>query len=149
MQEGFIEELLIQREKGYPFEKVLSMELCKDRGIVGDWHSLSDEKQIALISLKVKDWMKEQAVKGLCFSRFQENILLNSLEFSELKQGVVLKTEYAKIEVILYTKRCFSECSLVKDALPCELREGIRFAKVIQSGSVHIGDRIWIDSHFL
>lgn len=147
MQFGYIEALQIQREKGCPFEKVQSIELYAGRGVVGDCHSLSGEKQIALISTKAREWMKAQAVKGLCFSKFQENILINSMDFPALKQGTVLNTDCAKLEIIAFSKRCFQECSLVKGALPCKLKADIRFAKVIQSGTVQLGARIWVDSN--
>ena len=123
------------------------MELHAGSGIAGDCHFLNNEKQIALLSSNARDWMAAQEVKGLCFSRMQENILIKKINFSELTQGVILNTEDAKIEILKYSKKCFAECDLVKDALPCELKLNIRFAKVILSGTVHVGDRIWIDEN--
>lgn len=144
MQVGYVEALQIQREKGCRFEQVESIELHVGRGIVDDCHYLNSDKQVALLSSKTKEWIGEQLVKGLCFSKFQENILIRALDFSELSQGVTLITENVVLEITEYSKKCFAECDLGKASLPCVLKEEIRFANVIQAGHIQVGERIWI-----
>lgn len=146
MQSGYVESLQIKRKKGFSFEKVFLIQLDAGKGIKGDCHSLGGEKQIALLSSNAKRWVEEQEIKGVCFSRFQENIVIQKMDFLSLTQGVILETEHTKLEIISYTKQCFIECIRVKDKLPCELSTDIRFAKVVRSGIIQIGERIWMEN---
>lgn len=146
MQSGYVESLQVQREKGFSFEKVFMIELDAGKGIKGDCHSLGGQKQIALLSSNAKRWMEAQEIKGLCFSKFQENIVIQKMNFSILTQGVIMATEQAKIKIIPYTKQCFAECKRVRDKLPCDLKAEIRFATVVQPGIMQVGERIWIEN---
>jgi MOSC domain-containing protein YiiM len=143
LQLGYVESLQIQRKKGNPFEHVTSVELEALKGIVGDCHALGGEKQIALISSDTKQWITQQEIEGLCFSKFQENIVVDGLEFHLVNEGDILITDYASIEIAMYTKRCFPDCALRQDNKPCELKLGTRFGKVLQSGKIQVGNRIW------
>ncbi|WP_312649132.1 MOSC domain-containing protein [Aminipila sp.] len=143
MQSGYVEALQIQRNRELSFENVQFVELEEGKGIIGDCHAMGGEKQIALISSNAKIWTVTQEIEGLCLARFQENIVTEGLNYAYLNQGDILKTNAATIEVTAYSKRCFLECRLIQENQPCELKIGIRFAKVVQSGRIQVGDKIW------
>lgn len=143
MQLGYVESLQIQRKKELPFESVSCIALEAGKGITGDCHSLGGEKQIALISSKAKQWLTEQVLQGICFLKFQENIVTQGIDYSLLTEGDKLIIDHVQIEIAAYTKRCFPECILKQDNLPCELKVGIRFGKVLQAGKIQIGDRVF------
>lgn len=143
MQSGYVEALQIQRNREQSFEDVQSVELEEGKGIIWDCHAMGGEKQIALISASAKIWTVTQEIQGLCLARFQENIVTEGLNYALLNQGDILKTKAAMIEITAYSKRCFPECRLIQQNQPCELKMGIRFAKVVQSGRVQVGDKIW------
>lgn len=142
MQSGYVESLQVQRKKGQPFERVLFAELEEGKGIIGDCHALGGEKQIALISSESKQWISKQESEGLCFHKFQENIVTQGIDFTLLNEGDILTTDHAAIEIGPYTKRCFPECILRQTDHPCLLTSGTRFGKVKKSGKIQTGDQI-------
>lgn len=142
MQKGYVRSLQIQSKKGLPFEKVQAIECIADKGITGDCHYADQDRQITLLSMEQKNWMKEQTVKGLCFSKFEANMLTESLDYRQINEGQLLYTDQVVLEVKKYPKRCFRECTRFQENLICELKTGIVFAKVIKSGRVQEGDRI-------
>ncbi len=146
MQSGCIKELQLQNKKQSPFQKVSSLELVEGIGIIGDCHSIGGEKQIALISLEAKEWMETQEPSGLCMSRFQENVVTQGINYSLLERGERLEMETVTLQIAAYSKRCFLECELVRDEKPCKLKTGIIFAKVMKTGTIHVGDRIWTNT---
>ncbi|GLB28792.1 hypothetical protein LAD12857_07150 [Lacrimispora amygdalina] len=142
MQSGYVESLQIQRKKGQPFECVTFVVLEAGKGIAGDCHALGGEKQIALISSKSKQWIRKQETEGLCFRKFQENIVTQGIDYTLLNEGDILITDQAAIEIGPYTKRCFPECILRQTDRPCVLTSGTCFGKVIKSGKIQIGEQI-------
>lgn len=143
MQSGYVESLQVQRKKGQPFEPVSFAELEEGKGIAGDCHALGGEKQIALITSKSKQWIREQESEGLCFHKFQENIVTQGIDYTLLNKGDILITDHTAIEIGPYTKRCFPECILRQTDHPCVLTSGTCFGKVKKSGKIQTGDRIW------
>lgn len=139
--------LHLQRKKELPFENVQSLELVAGKGIVGDCHCLGGEKQVALIMQEAKNWIVGQESEGLCFSRYHENIVTQGLDYSLLKEGNILKTNHTSIEISSISKRCFSECKLAQKNQICQLKTSSKFAKVIISGNIQLGDRIYIDDN--
>ncbi|MDK2967184.1 hypothetical protein [Lacrimispora sp.] len=143
MQSGYVESLKIQRKKGQPFESVPFIELLEGKGIKEDCHALGGDKQIALISSNSKQWISKQESEGLCFRKFQENIVTKGIDYTLLHEGDILVTDHAAIEIGLYAKRCFPECILRQTDHPCELTLGTSFGKVKKSGKIQAGDQIW------
>jgi len=142
LQSGYVESLQIQRKKGQPFESVTFVELEAGKGIVGDCHALGGDRQIALISDKSKQWIRKQEKEGLCFQKFQENIVTKGIDYTRLNEGDILIIDHAAIEIGSYTKRCFPECILKQTDRPCVLTTGISFGKVKKSGKIQIGEQI-------
>lgn len=145
MQSGHVELLQIQRERGLPFERVMSIQLIINKGIVGDCHALGGEKQIAIISQEAKHRLENQEIDGLCFRRFKENMVVVGIEFDLIKTGDVLTTKHVKLEITSHTKRCHEECLLRQKKKVCALKSQIIFGKVLQSGNIKLGENIAVD----
>lgn len=142
MQSGYIKALQIQRKKELQFENVQSIEVEAGKGIIGDCHCFGGEKQVTLVSFETKQWIQLNELEGLCLQKFQENIVTGGLDYSLLREGDLLETENVRIELSNYTKKCFMNCNLVQNKQPCQLKTGVKFAKVVKSGIVKVNDII-------
>jgi len=117
------------------------MTLEKGIGIKGDYHSGTD-RQISMLSAEVREWMDACPVKGLCFRRFCENILLEGELPSDWKSGHLLTSGEVVLRVNKTEKKCYSECALFSSGKPCRLSTGATYAKVEQSGVLKLGDNL-------
>lgn len=142
MQLGYVELLQIQRERGLPFERVMSIELVEGMGIVGDCHAKGGDKQVAILSNEAKQEIETQELSGLCYQKFQENIVIEGMKFDLLKERDHLIVDDVIVELSSYAKRCFPECLLRQRGEECQLKSQIVFGKVVHSGMIRIGDKI-------
>ena len=88
---GKIVSLMRYPEKKAPAVVEKELILKQDFGIEGDHHADGGERQISLLTLKEKEWMQNQEVKGFCFKKYKENILLDGISLSECKKGDLIK----------------------------------------------------------
>ena len=130
------------REKGSPGETLESVILNTGLGMEGDFHAQGGDRQLSLLCFETRQWMDSQTEKGLCFSRYKENILLEELAPQELVPGTQLKTGEVILEISSAGKECFKECPLFKSGKNCLLAKQSLFAKVICGGLVKTGDNI-------
>jgi MOSC domain-containing protein YiiM len=144
LQEGYIEKLQIQGVRKGPFEAVSSVILKEGQGIVGDCHYGGGNKQIAFLSAHIMQQIKSQEIPGLCFSKFQGNIITDGIDYSKLTLGDILITENTQLEISANTKQCFTECNRLQQELPCEMIHGIAYARVLRSGILQTGEKVWI-----
>lgn len=123
-------------KKGMPVEEQ-ELELAAGVGIVGDCHADGGVRQISLLTTEQKDWMQQQEVKGFCFSKFKENILLETE--TELQVGDRLQLGEAVIELTENRKVCHEDlCGMAKKDIPCLLSGGCLFAAVLESGVIRM-----------
>jgi MOSC domain-containing protein YiiM len=118
------------------------MELVAKKGIIGDCHALGGEKQIAIISKEAKRRIENQELPGICYQRFQENMVIDGIEFDLLNAGDILVVNHVEIEISTYTKRCFPECLLSQKKEDCHIKSQIKFGTVLQSGKITVGDNV-------
>jgi molybdopterin/thiamine biosynthesis adenylyltransferase len=132
-------------KRGEPGEKLEEAYLIEGLGFEGNYRSgekpdlATDKRQLSLLSPEERQWMEAQAEKGLCFTRYKENLLFDSL--AGLSSGDRLRLGEAVIEISDVDVRCFEACSLFDRGMNCILPERKLFAQVIKSGKVKIGDR--------
>ena len=137
-----ISSLARYQKKGAPGETLTEMTLITDVGIDGDFHA-GGPRQVSLLSTEIRRWMDASPDKGLCFNRFKENILVEGLK--ELKVGSLLSAGDAVLRITGAKDRCHDECGLFSKGTPCRLSEGVFFASVEQSGTVQIGDLLFVE----
>ena len=136
---GKIVALMRYPEKKAPAVMEDKLTLKQDFGIEGDHHADGGERQISLLTVAEKEWMQSQEVKGFCFKKYKENILLDGISLFDCKQGDLLKCEEVVLELTSSIKSCHPElCSLVNEG-KCILAGSSRFAKVKCGGSLCVG----------
>ncbi|HCX64057.1 MAG TPA: hypothetical protein DHN33_02445 [Eubacteriaceae bacterium] len=95
--------------------------------------TLSDESFHGLINQTNKD--------GFCIARFQENITVDAIDFSNLQAGDVLEGKETKIKITQMGKACFPNCPLYRGE-SCGLNRYAVFARVIREGKIKVGEKI-------
>lgn len=113
-----------------------------NKGLVGDAYSNSGERQISFFSEEGRNTIEKGNVKGLCTSRFYENITIKNLSLKNIKVGSLIKIGDSVLEISQVGKRCFPNCNLLKTDNFCPLRKDVIFAKVIKGGIIKNGDKI-------
>lgn len=135
-----VEQLTLYKEKGTEGNQLNEATLIKDQGMLGDCHAIGGERQLTLISKKAKDWIKSSEIKGLCFSKFHENIVIDEISLDALPSTVRLMMGAAVLELSSVRKKCYPEsCKLAQNDEACLLMKEVRFAKVINGGEIAVG----------
>jgi len=140
MISGEIVRLAKQNVVRGPSEYVTEMNLIENVGIEGNAFQGGD-KQVCIFSTEARVWMAEQTVRGLCFKQFTENILIGAMQPDILKIGDVLFINGAHL-MISGKKRCFDECELYSNNIPCLLSANAFFATVKKGGVIKVRDKV-------
>ena len=96
------------------------------------------ERPLSLISLSASQAVDAAVLRGLCYRRFRADITLDCAEMPP--KGTQLTCGGLALQILPEGKTCWPECILVQDSLPCPLIEGVRFARVVQPGTLCQGD---------
>lgn len=139
---GIVTGIVRYTEKGKAGTPLQSAMLRQGAGMEGDLHADGGERQISLLSRMAGQWMREQAEPGLCFARFKENLTLDNIPMERLNVGTRLKAGDAVLEISAESKHCHPECQLFSKGRVCRISTESLFAKVAQSGSIRLGDKI-------
>jgi MOSC domain-containing protein YiiM len=139
-----VEALRVFTAKGLPPIDREKADLVKDAGMKGDRHSKGGSRQISIMLKKAEEWKKQQTVEGLCFEKFNANIVLSGAEAENLRAGAILQIGEAKIR-LTEAKPCYDTCPFLQREEACILKTHGIFAEVLQSGSACIGDPALID----
>lgn len=119
--------------------------LREDFGIEGDFHADGGKRQISLLTVSGKEWMKKQEAKGFCFQKYKENILLEGICLEECRPGDLLICDGVILEVTEAMKKCYPQlCSLSSSDTKCLLPGCSRFARVKKGGIIRTGSRILV-----
>lgn len=130
-----VKALYRQPEKKQPFLSEENLLLIKDKGIEGDVHGDGGKRQILIFTESQKKWMEAQDIKGFCFSKLKENILLEGS--AVLEPGDVLKAGKAELIVTQEKKECYPElCEFSKKNEKCMLAGAHLFASVRKGGKI-------------
>lgn len=140
-----VEQLTSYSERGIEGKLLDEVTLIKDLGMLGDCHAIGGERQITLISKKAKDWMQSEETKGLCFSKFHENMMIEEIILETLPDAQRLKIGEAVLELSPVRKKCYPElCKLAQKGEECLLMQEVRFAQVISSGKIEVGMEVFV-----
>jgi len=142
---GKIENIKIYSAKGEPGKELLEARLIENMGLEGDLHAKGGERQISLRFAGNAKLNEAPAEKGLCTSRFRENItILCDAPLISFKSGARLVIGEAILEISGETKHCHEECVLFQAGKLCSLAGLSLFAKVLKGGVIRIGDDVSI-----
>ena len=157
---GIVENIRAYSAKGEAGRELAEARFTENMGLEGDFHATGGDRQVSLLFAESRDRLTEQKgnglkIRGLCFSRFRENITVRGLTPAALvpgarleagegvcaENGVSIKSSVV-LEITGETKRCHAECSLYEAGKPCPLAGRSLFARVLKSGIIRIGDRV-------
>ena len=129
-------------EKGKRKEVVLSGFLQKGMGLVGDAHAGTD-KEVSVLPNEKVDELAGRTGFSFPAGAFAENLLVDGLKWADCTPGQYLQAGEAILQITQIGKdpaipHSYNYCGF--SLLP---RFGI-FAKVIQSGTIRMGDTITI-----
>ena len=139
---GTIEKIRVYSTKGSTGVELAEARLIENSGLEGDFHATGGERQLSLLLVESRDELTEYKEKGLCFSRFKENIGIRGMAPDALRSGARLAAGEAVLEITGETKHCHEECVLYHAGKPCPLAGQSLFAKVLKGGIIQRGDRI-------
>ena len=126
-------------QKNEPGEELREARLLTGLGMEGNLHQ-GGEKQLCLLTAEIREWIKAQAQKGLCFERFKENILIEGLPGGTITPGAKLRAGETILRVSKNRKRCHECCGLLSREIPCRLSGCAVFAAVERGGVIRVGD---------
>ncbi len=139
--EGIIKAVCISEKRGTVKKNINEVNVIKDFGLEGDAHAGKWHRQVSFLSADIVDEFNEKGasvIEGDC----GENILAYGIDFKKLPVGTKLICNDAKFEITQIGKECHSHCEIYKRVGDCIMpREGI-FAKVLESGTIKVGDKI-------
>ena len=140
---GRVVAISISKQKGIPKENVECAQLIKEHGIEGDAHAGNWHRQVSLLAMESIEKMKRAGLPKLKPGAFAENITTEFMALPEFEIGSKLQIgNDTLLEITQIGKECHSRCAIYTTVGDCVMpREGI-FAKVIEGGSITVGDEI-------
>lgn len=136
---GTVKALCISDIRGVQKEYVDSAQFKAGWGIAGDAHAGDWHRQVSLISHeKVQEFNSLGA--DVMPGAFGENLIVDGFDFKALPVGTRLRCGDVLLEMTQIGKECHSHCQIYKKMGDCIMpREGV-FAKVLQGGTISVGD---------
>ncbi|NLY45722.1 MAG: cyclic pyranopterin monophosphate synthase MoaC [Tissierella sp.] len=109
----------------------------KDDAHGGDWH-----RQVSLLGIESFNKMENMGVENLSPGVFAENITTEGIDLYSLPVGTKFKIGETIQELTQIGKKCHTGCEISRKVGKCVMpTEGI-FTKIIQGGTIRIGDSI-------
>lgn len=97
---------------------------------------------VSLMSLAARESIDRARERGLCFVRFTSDITVDCKNLPPT--GTLLKCDKLVLAVLPDRKKCWPECVLVQNERPCPLKDGVRFARVVVPGDLHLDSQFEI-----
>ncbi|MFH1038120.1 MAG: MOSC domain-containing protein [PVC group bacterium] len=139
---GKVTQIRIGREKGSPRESLREGFFKVNFGLAGDTRSGPGEKQVTLFGVKGRKKLKASPEEGLCFQRFVETITTEGIDLYQFPTGTRLEIGESIQEISRAGKKCYPECVLIRNKKPCIMPEEVVFTRVIEGGTVRVGDAV-------
>lgn len=137
--EGIIKAVCISKKRGTEKQNVKKAMLIENYGIEHDAHAGSWHRQVSLLSYdKVQSFNQKGA--NVQDGSFGENLLVEGIDFRNLKVKTRLQCQNVILEITQIGKECHSHCQIYQRMGECIMpTEGV-FARVIQGGKIEVGD---------
>ena len=141
---GTVIALSVSKSKGEKKSNIDSGRFIVNHGLEGDAHAADWHRQVSLLG--VESIAKIQAAgMDVTPGDFAENVTTAGLRLWDLPIGTRLHLgDEVRLEITQIGKTCHRRCQIFHQVGDCVMpREGI-FAKVLQGGTVRVGDAIAI-----
>ncbi len=123
---------------------VKSAHFTTEWGIDGDAHAGKWHRQISLLSADKIAAFNEKGANVIP-GAFGENLVVEGFDFRSLPVGTLLRCGDVLLEMTQIGKQCHSHCEIYKKMGDCIMpREGV-FARVIEPGTITVGDEMVIE----
>lgn len=138
----------LSTKKGEQKTPVQSAVFKKEWGIEGDAHAGTWHRQVSLLANESIDQMRAQAHAAgleLHYGDFAENVTTEGIEVKKLPVGTRIQIgAQVVLQITQIGKECHQGCAIREKAGDCVMpREGV-FARVIEGGTVSVGDAITV-----
>ena len=139
--QGTVKAICISAIRGVQKECVATAEIQTGYGISTDAHGGDWHRQVSLLSHdKIEQFNRLGA--DVAPGAFGENLVVDGIDLSALPIGTQLACGAARLEITQIGKECHHRCAIYHKMGDCIMpREGV-FAKVLEGGSVSVGDDI-------
>ncbi len=141
---GIVRAVCLSQARGTEKVNAGRAELRADWGLVGDAHAGHWHRQVSLLSA---DKIAAFNAKGANVQpgAFGENLVVEGLDFRAMPVGSRLRCGQALLEITQIGKECHSHCAIYHRMGECIMpHEGV-FAKVLEGGTVAVGDVITVE----
>ncbi|MBW6467436.1 MAG: hypothetical protein K0B06_13090 [Brevefilum sp.] len=98
------------------------------------------KRPVSLMTLAARQGVDQAELRGLCYARFTADITLDCDQLPDT--GTIIGTDDLQLGILPERKRCWPECELFQNKLPCPLIEGVRYAWVEAPGGLCLGDQL-------
>ena len=139
---GIIVAVCTSPKKGMRKKNVDQGLLVEDHGLQGDAHTGNWHRQVSLLALESIQKMRNQGL-DVGPGDFAENLTTEGIDLVNLPVGTRMTIgSDCLVEVTQIGKECHNRCAIYYQAGDCVMpREGI-FVKVIEGGTVAVGQSI-------
>lgn len=137
--EGIVKAVCISEKRGTEKKNVKQVKLIENYGLEHDAHAGNWHRQVSLLSYdKVVEFNQKGA--NIQAGGFGENLLVEGIDFRNLKVKTRLQCGEVLLEITQIGKECHHHCQIYQRMGECIMPvEGV-FAKVIHGGEIKIGD---------
>lgn len=117
-------------------------ELVAGHGLQDDAHAGPWHRQVSLLSSEKIAEVRSQGL-DVDFGDFAENIATTGIDWRSVPVGSRFRLgDRAMVEITQIGKECHTKCAIYYRAGDCIMpREGV-FARVLQGGTIRVGDRV-------
>ena len=140
---GRVEAICTAAVKGGKKAPQPSARFAANHGIEGDAHAGPWHRQVSVLAAEDIEEMRQRALPGLKDGDFAENLVVSGVDLGNLGLGSRLRLgAEAEIRVTQLGKQCHQRCVIYEETGDCIMpRLGV-FARVVQSGTVAVGDSV-------
>jgi MOSC domain-containing protein YiiM len=135
-----IEAVCVAARKGEPKRAVAEVRLVAGAGIEGDAHAGSGHRQVSFLAGEDVDALRAEGLT-LAAGAFGENIVTRGIDWRAARIGGLIEIGAARLEITQIGKECHTPCAIFRAAGRCIMPDLGVFAKVLQEGVIHAGDR--------
>ena len=139
-----IVSIAVSKKKGTRKTPVDEAFVSKNHGLEGDAHAGKWHRQVSFLSSESIEKTRQQGL-DVTFGDFAENIATEGIDWPKVPVGTCFQLgESVMIEITQIGKECHNKCAIYYKAGDCIMpREGV-FARVLEEGTIRIGDEIRI-----
>ncbi len=135
-----VEAVCSAARKGEPKLAVGSVRLVAGSGVEGDAHAGSGHRQVSFLAGEDVDSLRAEGLT-LAAGAFGENIVTRGIDWRRARIGGLIEIGAARLEITQIGKECHTPCAIFRAAGRCIMPDLGIFAKVLQGGVIHAGDR--------